>query len=403
MRKVRAIVSGIIDYEIAILGAGPYGLSAAAHLRAAGIAARVFGEPMTFWERQMPKGMCLRSSWAASHISDPGRQFTLDAFMRATGNHCPKPIPLPRFLAYGKWFQQQAVPDLDRRTIKVIEASDPGFKITLSDGDTLLSKRVVVAAGIHTFARRPSQFDRIPVSLASHSSEHDDLGKFKGKRVVVIGAGQSALESAALCREAGADAGVIARQNELNWVGLHPQFHRLGVLSKLMYSDRDVGPAGISRLVATPHLFRLFPHWFQDPVSYRAIRPAVAGWLKPRLNDLPITLGRHVVSALEEGGRLRIKLSDGTELLVDHVLLATGYRVDVSRYSFLSPDLVKRIKTVYGYPVLQRGFETSVPGLHIVGKPAAWSFGPILGFVSGTEFASPELARTLSRHGRKLG
>jgi len=213
----------------------------------------------------------------------------------------------------------------------------------------------------------------------------------------VIGAGQSALESAALFKELGIPVEVIARTKSLNWVGLHARLHHLGLISKMMYSNRDVGPAGISRLVAMPHLFRRFPRFFQDRTAYRAIRPAGAGWLQSRIVGVPITLGRKVVSAAAAGSQLRLQLDDGSERLVDHALLATGFRVDVSRYPFLSPSLSKQLKTVNGYPVLKRGLESSIPGLHFVGKPAAWSFGPLLGFVSGAEFASNELVQSMTR------
>jgi hypothetical protein len=158
-----------------------------------------------------------------------------------------------------------------------------------------------------------------------------------------------------------------------------------------MYSKCDVGPAGISRLVAAPHLFRTLPRRFQDRTAYRAIRPAGAGWLQPRLTGVSITLGRKVVAATPTGSQLHLKLDDGSERIVDHALLATGFRVDVSRYGFLSPAILQHLETVNGYPVLQRGLESSVKGLHFLGKPASWSFGPLLCFVSGTEFAANEL------------
>ena len=383
------------DCQVVILGAGPYGLSAAAYLRAAGKEVRVFGQPMSFWQDKMPRGMSLRSNWGASHIADPRGVLTLDEYCRQNGLHVSKPIPLNRFVEYGQWFQRQAVPDLDARIIRTIESDDKGLKITLADGEALTSKRVVVAAGIQPFAVRPPEFDQIPPSLASHSSDHSDLGQFSGQSIVVIGSGQSALESAALLKESGAEVEVICRRENLNWVGLHPRLHHLGPMSKMLYSSRDVGPAGISRLVAVPHVFRLFPRWFQDRTAYRAIRPAVAGWLRSRIAEVPISFRREVVAAAVLGNRLHLKLNDGTERLVDHVLLATGYRVDVSRYDFISPSLVKNLKRFNGFPVLKRGLESSIAGLHIVGKPAAWSFGPIVGFVSGTEFASTELVRSI--------
>ena len=385
------------DSNVTVIGAGPYGLSATAYLRAVGIETRVFGEPMAFWENQMPAGMCLRSNWGASHIADPKRALTLDEYVRQKGNHISKPIPLNRFVDYGRWFQSQALPDLDKRQVRSIETDARGFKVTMADGEEFTSRRVVVAGGISPFASKPAEFADIPSALASHTSEHKDLGKFKGQRVVVIGAGQSALESAALFKESGIPVEVIARTVHLNWVGLHARLHHLGLISKMMYSNRDVGPAGISRLVAAPHLFRRLPRLFQDRTAYRAIRPAGAGWLQPRIGGIPIRLGRKVVSATVAGSQLRLKLDDGSERLVDHALLATGFRVDVSRYPFLSPSLSKQLRTVKGFPVLKHGLESSIPGLHFVGKPAAWSFGPLLGFVSGAEFASNELVRFMTR------
>jgi len=352
---------------------------------------------MSFWENQMPTGMCLRSHWAASHIADPKQKLTIDEYCRQCGNHLPKPIPLERFIAYGHWFHSQAVRNLENRVIRSVTPDPRGFKVLLADGEEFTSRRVVVAAGIGAFAARPVEFEGIPSSLASHSTETKDLGQFKGRRVAVIGAGQSALESAALLKEAGVEVEVIARQTKLNWVGLHPGMHHLGALSRLLYSSRDVGPAGISRLVALPNLFRKLPRSLQNRIAYRAIRPAGSGWLGPRLEGVPITLGRTVVSAAETGSQLRLRLDDGTERLVDHALLATGFRADVSRYPFLPPSLVQRLQMAGGYPVLRSGLESSVPGLHFLGKPASWSFGPLLCFVSGTEFAANALLDRITR------
>ena len=383
------------DCNVTIIGAGPYGLSAATFLSAAGIETRIFGEPMSFWETQMPAGMCLRSNWGASHIADPGGTLTLDAYCLDQGNHMPKPIPLNRFVSYGHWYQRKAVPGLDRRQVQMVDDDARGFRVRLDDGEQFISRRIVVATGIGAFTARPAVFDNIPSEFASHSSEHKDLRKFEGRRVVVIGAGQSALESAALLKEAGIAAEVIARRDYINWVGLHPRLHRLGWMSRLLYSKRDVGPAGLSRLVAAPHLFRRFPRTFQDRAAYRAIRPAGAAWLKMRLTGVPITIGRNVVSAAVSGSRLRLGLDDGQQRVVEHALLATGYRVDISRYSFLAESLRRRLQIANGYPILRRGLESSVPGLHFLGKPASWSFGPLLGFVSGAEFASTELTRQI--------
>ena len=386
------------DVEVTILGAGPYGLSCASHLQKAGIEARVFGPTMSFWMSHMPRGMCLRSNWEASFIDDPAAAYTLDAFCADAANHCPRPIPLDRFVAYGQWFADKAVRDHDPRQISMIQREEGGFRVRLEDDHSFLTRRVIIAAGIQPFENRPAEFRHLPRALASHSSDHQDLGRFRGQRVTVIGGGQSAFESAALLRENGADVEVICRQVNPNWVGLHPRLHHLGLVSRMLYAKTDVGPAGISRLVAAPHVFRRFPRWFKTPVAYRAIRPAIAGWLKPRLDGIPVQLGRRVIKADETGSRLTVKLSDGSTIASDHLLFATGFTVDVARYRFLAPEIFHQLKIHDGYPLLRAGLESSVPGLHFAGKPAAWSFGPILGFVSGAGFASRELVRKISKN-----
>jgi cation diffusion facilitator CzcD-associated flavoprotein CzcO len=372
-----------------------------------GIETRVFGTPMEFWANQMPVGMCLRSNWGASHIADPNGSLSLDAFCQEQGRQIGKPIPLNHFVDYGLWYQKKAVPDVDTRQIETVEPHSHGFRVTLNDETSFVARRVIVAAGIAAFDYRPSEFRGISSDLASHTTEHKnkDLTRFRGRRVAVVGGGQSALESAALLRELGAEAEVLVRAPALNWVGLHARLHRLGTLSSILYSKRDVGPAGISRLVAAPHWFKRLPRSLQAKIAYRAIRPAGAGWLQPRLTDIPIRLASRVAAVAEKGNKLAIKLEDGSERVVDHCLLATGFRVDLSRSSFLSPSLLSRIEQAEGYPVLRRGLESSVAGLHFLGKPASWSFGPLLCFVSGTEFAAQELVHgiTSGRRGANRG
>jgi len=383
--------------DIAIVGAGPYGLSAAAHLRAVnGLEIRVFGEPMSFWERHMPVGMLLRSPWAATHLADPNGALTLEAYQSASGNHLAAPIPLTRFIEYGRWFQHHAVPATEARSVRRIESRPAGFRVRLDSGEECRARRVVIAAGIAPFAWRPPEFDRLTTEFSSHSCEQRDLGQFARRRVAVIGGGQSALESAALLHEAGAEVEVVARQPRIHWLDRSAKLHRLGAMSRLLYHPGDVGPAGVSQLVGRPGLFRHLPRGLQDRLGVRSIRAAGAAWLQPRVTEVPITTGRSVISAVPVGDRVTLKLDDGTERCVDHVLLATGYRVDISRYSFLAEDLLKSIQRIDGFPRLGAGFETSVSGLHFLGAPAAWSFGPLMRFVAGVSFASRALTRRIA-------
>jgi hypothetical protein len=383
--------------EVAILGAGPYGLAAAAQLRHVGADVRIFGDPMSFW-RTMPEGMLLRSNWTATCIVDYRGPLSLDAYCQATGNRFGRPIPLDRFIQYGEWVQQRVAPNVDRRTAARVEFDGAAFRLVLDDGDELRAGRVVVACGIAPFARRPPQLAGLPVQYATHTSEHRTFSPFAGQQVLVVGGGQSALESAALLHEAGASVEVLVRQEHVNWLHGGKYHRKLGRLAPLVYAPTDVGPMGLSRLVAVPDLFRRLPRTVQEPLAYRAIRPAGAAWLVPRLQKVPIRLGREVRAARTVGDKLRVELDGGEARTVDHLLYGTGYRVDIGRYGFLAPELVAAIRQVNGYPLLGPGLESSVPRLHFLGAPAAWSFGPIMRFVSGSWYASRSLSRVATGH-----
>ena len=377
--------------DIAIVGAGPYGLSAAAHLNANGVNVRIFGETMSFWSRNMPEGMCLRSPWEASQLSDPAGSLTIDAFQTATGVSVSRPIPIECFVAYGRWFQSHAVPNVEQRMVAEIEKDTAGFRVALTDGEVVRCGRVIVAGGISPFAARPPQFAGIPRNLASHSSEHWELARFRGQRVVVIGGGQSALESAALLHERQAEVELLVRESTVQWTWQRPWLHTFRPVGMLLYAWPDVGPAFISHAVARPNLYRLFPRCIQDSWRVKSIRPNGVGWLKPRLRDFSVSTGRSVLSATARGNQVELKLSDGSDRLVDHVLMATGYRVDVRKYEFLSGFLRSSLRLIDGHPVLGQGFESSIPGLHFLGAPAAWSYGPLMRFVAGADFAARAL------------
>jgi hypothetical protein len=381
-------------FDVVVIGAGPYGLAVASSLRRAGANVRVFGETMSFWTRHMPHDMCLRSIWSASHIGDPKSSFNLAAFEREKGVALARPIPLSDFVAYGRWFQARALPDLDGRTVTRVETHGDALRVVASDDEAIDARNVVVAAGIAPFAARPDVFRALPPELASHSADHADLAPFAGRRVVVIGGGQSAIESAVLLREHGAEVEVIMRASRLQWVGRAP---REGLIGPLLFDRTDVGPALISHLVAHPMFVRTLPRAIQRDATRRALAPGASLWLRPRLGDLVLSTRRSVVDVARRDGGVRLRLDDGSTRTVDHVLMATGYRVDLRRYPFLAPELLARVRRVDGLPVLDPSFESSVPGLHFVGAPAVHSFGPLVRFVAGTEFAARRVTTAVTR------
>jgi hypothetical protein len=356
---------------------------------------------MEFWKAYMPEGMFLRSPWSASNLSDPAKKLTIDDFASTQPSGVPVPIPLDTFVNYGLWFQQQALPELHHQKIKMVERDGSAFRVTSADGLSWASRRVIIAAGLTSFSKRQDVLTKLPPEFVTHASDQRDVQRFRGKRVIVIGAGQSALESAALIHEAGGQVEVVVREQSVHWLGWRARMRKLGPIYRLLYAPTDVGPAGVSRIVAKPNSVKYFPRAMQNKFRTRSLRPAGARWLIDRTKDIPITTARYVTSAEPNGNALRLGLNDNTTREVDHVLLGTGYRVNVKLYPFLSPDLIQAVKTTDGFPHLSAGLESSVPGLHFLGSPAAWSFGPLMYFVAGTEFAAGEVAGYIAKQRRK--
>jgi cation diffusion facilitator CzcD-associated flavoprotein CzcO len=364
-----------------IVGAGPNGLAAAAHLRVAGIDVRCFGEPLEAWTEHMPAGMLLRSRRRSSHIADPHQELTIDHYERAEDRIVSHPtITREEFVDYGRWFQRRVVPELDTRKVTEVARHDGAFQVTVDGGERVPASRVVVAAGLSPFLNVPAPFDGLPSTVRSHSYEHANLSGFRGLRTTVIGSGQSALESAALLHEAGATVELLARTAAIRW------------LAEGEPAAAPVPPR-IGRIAAAPDVLRRMPGRLQPVISFRCIRPAGASWLRPRLTDVPLSLGRTVVDAKVLDGVVELSLDDGSSRTVDRVFLGTGYRIDVRRYAFLAADLLAELDLVEGYPVLSAGLESSVRGLHFMGAPAAYSFGPIMRFVVGSWYSAPAVAR----------
>lgn len=377
-----------------VIGAGPYGLSMAAHLQAQSLPTHIFGKPMEFW-RKMPPGMCLKSSWSSLSISDPAHSYTLNTFSRRHNIPVQEPVPLQTFLEYTHWFQQQAVSDIDQTYVKLLKQDGKGFHVELEDGRSLQADRVVVASGIAPFAHIPDFAKNLPATLVSHTQDHLDFSDYKGKKVAVVGRGQSAFEAAALLAEAEAEVEVLAR-GPVIWIDRR-LYRYTGPLKRIFYPPSDVGPAGISWIVAFPLLFRRFSHDARVTMDTRSVRPAVAPWLRSRVEGrFAITPDISITSASEEGQGICLTLSDSTTRQVDHVVLGTGYKPDMQKLTYIDPALLQQVQQKDGYPLLNRWFESSVPHLYFVGTLAGYAFGPLCRFVTGAKVPARQITRHIS-------
>jgi cation diffusion facilitator CzcD-associated flavoprotein CzcO len=367
-------------------------------LRARDLPVRVFGPVMSFWERHMPRGMLVRSAWSASSLSDARDALSLDAYEAAQSQPFARPLPGEELPRYGHWFKERAVPDVDERRVASVELRGGGFAVTTEDGESHAAARVAIATGLASFPYRPPQFAPLGEQHATHSMDVPEPTRFAGQSVAVVGCGQSAVETAAILLEAGATVELIARAPAIRWLIRGEQLRGVDpILQRLLYAPTDVGPAGVSRLVAMPNAFRRLPRGLQDRLAYRSIRPAATSWLLDRTANVTKTFGREVARATPDGQSVRLELDDGSQRAVDHVVLATGYRVDVAREPIVGDSLRAALRLHAGYPILRRGFESSVPGLHFLGAYSAWSFGPIMRFVAGTKFTAHEITRHVVR------
>ncbi|MFF7765323.1 NAD(P)-binding domain-containing protein [Streptomyces massasporeus] len=390
---------------IAVVGAGPYGLATACHLQAARVPLRVFGQTMESWRAHMPEGMLLQTVPAASAIATPRHGHALTDFRAARGlpgadDH--RPVPLAEYIDYGRWFQEHLVPELEPCRVRRISPAEGGFRLLLDTGEELLAASVVLATGAVPYAYVPRALRAcVEEGLASHTSRHRDLRRFAGERVAVFGAGQSALECATLLHEARARPTVVARTSAVVFDPPPPN----GTGDRLLLPG-PASPLGRGRpLLGTVSrggaAYRRLPAPLRMELLRAVPRPSGAWWLKDRAaGRFPVLCGRTLVAAEPGYGVVRLRLLDEhgwpEDIVVDHVLAATGYRVDIRRLDVLDPGLRQSLRGFAGAPVLTAGFESSTPGLYFTGLAAAPSFGPLLRFVTGTGFAARRLTAAVT-------
>lgn len=393
-------------YDLVVVGAGPYGLSIAAHAAAAGLRLRVLGRPMATWRDHMPDGMFLTSEPWASLLSDPDGRHTVAAYGAAhdlTTEH-GVPLPLGTFTAYGSWFGEQAVPQTEEVTVTSVRPDGDGFHVDTDTGERIAARTVALAVGVMPFANRPWPLLELPPHLASHSSDHRDLRRFSGQDVTVIGAGQSALETAALLAEQGARPRLVARADRLRWSS-PPQPLERGRLRALRDPHSALGTGWPNRLWSqAPWAVRRLPAATRVRIAETAPGPAGAWWLRERFEQaVPTLLGHRIRAAapLDDGVRLHLTHTEGgTETLdTQHVVAATGFHPDLGRLRLLVPPVRTTLRTVGGSraPELSSCFESSWPGLFFAGLLTAPSFGPSMRFVHGAGFTATRLLRGVQR------
>lgn len=394
-------MAGAID--VVIIGAGPYGLSIAAHLAKLGVDHRIIGAPMFNWLHHMPKGMMLKSEGFASNLYDPEGLFPLQRYCVEHGIEYADlgiPTPLEVFVAYSLAFQRQFAPGVESKALALLEQLPDRFLLLLDNGEELTARCVVIATGISHFHYVPDELAHLPTEFLTHSSKHSNLERFRGRNVTIVGAGASAIDLATLLHEGGADVMLVARNPRIE-IDTKMRLPR-PLLERIRRPISGAGFSWRSRVYSeAPQFVHLMPERLRLRIVKRHLGPAGGYFIRERFSRVPHLSGYRVRHAKIVNGLAQLTLdsSDGStrEIATEHIIAATGFRVDLRRLPFVSSAILARLKSVQHTPVLSSYFQSSIPGLYFVGPASANSFGPVMRFAYGAKFTAPRIARALAR------
>jgi FAD-dependent urate hydroxylase len=385
--------------EALIIGAGPYGLSISTHLRGRGIEHLVVGRPMNTWRAHMPTGMYLKSEPYGSDMSSPEAGYDIAGYCRSEGIDGVgrgTPLPIGQFLEYCDWYIKHLVPDITDATVTEITPADGRFHVAFADAEPVAARSVVVATGVLPHVYMPAELSGLSREHVSHTCEHHQFDDFRERRVAVLGAGSSALETAALLHEAGSEVHLVVRSAQPPVWGSRAL--PLNAVTRLR--DNKLCEGWKCPFWDSPAAFRLLPKDVRVVKARTVLGPLGAWWLKDRVDGVVEILGAAKVrSAQAVGSGVRLEL-DGPgpdTLTVDHVIAGTGYRYDLARLTYLPEGLQARVATRAGYPVLTLAGQSTVPGLYFAGALAAFGLGPSMRFIAGTHNLAGRLARSVAR------
>lgn len=392
--------------EVLIIGAGPYGLSLSAHLRGQGIEHLIVGRPMDTWRNHAPVGMYLRSEPYGMAISSPQAGYDFEGYCRTKridGIGRGIPVPIGRFLDYADWYIGHLVPDVSDVTVTEVSPVRGGFRVAFADTGPVVARNLVIATGILPYRYLPAEMSGLPSELVSHTADHRQFDRFAGRRVAVVGAGSSALETAALLHEAGCDVQLVVRCLKSRFWDAGPR--PLTPLVRLQSNRLCEGWWGC-HVWNSPTAFRMLPQKLRVEKARTVAGLPGAWWLKDRVVGVVETLDKTLVRGVEASGSGVRLLLDGptrSRLEVDHVIAGTGFRLDIARLPYLPEELLVRIATVGGFPVLSGAGESTVPGLYFTGAPAAFALGPSMRFLAGTHNVSATLTGSVARRTKRRG
>jgi cation diffusion facilitator CzcD-associated flavoprotein CzcO len=399
--------------DVAIIGAGPYGLSLASHLQATDVNFRIFGKPMHAWRNHMPPGMYLKSDGDSLDLRDPGEAFTIHRF------HDEHKMPFSSaqvvsretFISYGLEFQARNVTVPEPHDVVSVEHDGEGYLLKLSNQELVRTKRVVLAVGVYNFRYLPPVIANLPPEFCTHSANYGSVEHLRGKKVAIVGAGASAIDLAVALAQHDVDTTVVSRRAELRFQ-TPPDAPQLTILSKvwgriyrILMPGSGIGEGWVLKFYAdAPHVFRLLPAKLRSYLLRVTLGPASTFVTKDILasQNTPILLSHAPIASAVVNGKVHLTVENRKDkstrvLEVDHVIGATGYQVDIEKLPFLAASIRTQIRTHESAPELSQSFESTCRGIYFVGPATAMSFGPVMRFVFGAGFTMKRITKHLVR------
>jgi FAD-dependent urate hydroxylase len=366
--------------DVIIIGSGPFGISLGAHAVASNLQYKLFGYPMDFWKNQMPQDMFIRTPHEFVSFSDPKDELTIQQYSEETGTQLATPLPRPIFVDYANWFAQRAGIEFTTQLITKVEHKDGHYEVTSDNGKIYTTKNVIVATGVEHYKYLPDFLIEFPSNLVTHTSGYTSFSQFKGKKVVVLGSGQSAWEAAGLLHREGADVELVYRKSGPNYAGSRENEIAL----------RDVGDVFYNLPLQEKK-----QGWGQSAGS-------VAHFLKPYVEGIVPQNSGVAIDKMEQVNEdeIRLTLSDGSEKIANHIIAATGFHINVDKVPFFNSELLSDIvreEEYVQFPKLNEFFESSVPGLYFAGPLSSHSHGPTFRFILGLRKTSFSIIASITK------
>lgn len=402
--------------DVAVIGGGMAGLAACAMLTQLGIAARIYDRAPAGYEGPWATTARMETLRSPKQLTGPAlglpaltfRAWFEAQFGRDAWDALDK-IPRLQWMDYLRWYRRVLALDVrnDHRVDLVLPRADGlvELRMTAPQGPLrVLARRVVLATGRDGLggAYLPPFAQTLTRCVRAHSSDELDYGTLRGKRVGVVGAGASAMDSAATALEAGAaSVDLLIRRAEMPRINKSKGSNNPG----LTHGHYDLPDEWKWRL--------------RHYINAQQVPPPRGSTLRvSRHPNARFHLGCPIESVEQRGKTLHVATPRGVFEL-DFLLLSTGFRVDFAarpEFAAIAPHIrlwSQRLRPQPGQedqelsdspdlgPVFE--FQEKTPGdcpglsrVHCFCYPAALSHGTISGDIPAISDGARRLAQGIA-------